>query len=159
MTQKTLSVWLRGVILGIGACGILIYGYLLPMFGKDMVQAYPEYSYCYVPWMVVLWITAVPCYLALYNGWKITAEIAGDHSFSMLNSIYLRRISMYALADSSYFFLANLVLFFFNMNHPGIFLGSLFVDFAGVAVSVAAAALSHLVQKAANIQQENELTI
>lgn len=45
------------------------------------------------------------------------------------------------------------------MNHPGIFLGSLFIEFAGVAVAVTAAALSHLVQKAAEIQQENELTI
>ena len=61
--------------------------------------------------------------------------------------------------DSSYFFVANLVLLFLNMNHPGILIGSLVVEVAGVTVAVAAAVLSHLVQKAAEIQQENELTI
>lgn len=77
----------------------------------------------------------------------------------MENAKYLKAISILALSDSGYFFLANLVLLLLNMNHPAIFLGSLLVEFAGVAVTVAAATLSHLVQKAAKIQQENELTI
>ena len=77
----------------------------------------------------------------------------------MVNSRYLKYISILALADSGYFFLANLALLFLNMNHPAVFLGSLLVEFAGAAVAVASAALSHLVQKAAKIQEENELTI
>lgn len=159
MTQKSLSTWLRGIILGIAVCGIVIYACVLPMLGKDLVQANPEFAYCYYPWLIILWISAIPCYLALYNGWKITTEIARDHSFCKENSIYLRQISMLALIDSGYFFVANLVLLFLNMNHPGILIGSLFVDFAGLAIAVVAAVLSHLVQKAAEIQQENELTI
>lgn len=159
MTQTSLSNWLKIIIAGIAACGAIIYTYLIPWFGKDLVYAHPEFSYCYAPWLCVIWLSAVPCYLALYFGWKITAEISRDNSFSMENSRYLKYISILALADSGYFFLANLVLLFLGMNHPGIFLGSLFVEFAGVAVAVAAAALSHLVQKAAKIQEENELTI
>lgn len=77
----------------------------------------------------------------------------------MTNSRYLKYISTLALLDSGYFFLANLILLLLNMNHPGIFLGSLLVEFAGVTVAVTAAALSHLVQKAAEMQNENELTI
>lgn len=159
MTQKSLSKWLKGIIVGIAICGIIIYGGLLPMFGRDLVEANPEFSYCYYPWLAVLWITAIPCYLVLYNGWKITVEIASDNSFSKENARYLKRICMLALVDSVYFFIANLVLFFLNMNHPGILLASLFVDFAGVVVAVTAATLSHLVLKAAEIQQENKLTI
>ena len=64
-----------------------------------------------------------------------------------------------AAADSGYFFAANLALLLFGMNHPGIFLASLFVEFAGIAIAAVAAALSHLVQKAALIQEENDLTI
>lgn len=159
MTQKSLSKWLKGVILGIAVCGLIIYAGLIPLFGKDLAQANPEFAYCYYPWLIVLWISAVPCSLVLYYGWRITVEIAKDNSFSMENAFYLKRISSLAILDSGYFFIANLVLLFLNMNHPGIFLASLFVDFAGVVVAVAAAALSHLVQKAAEIQQENELTI
>lgn len=159
MTQKSLSRWLKGIIVGIAICGLVIYGGLIPMFGKELVDAYPEFSYCYYPWLTILWVSAIPCYLVLFNGWKIMVEIARDNSFSMENARYLKRICILALVDSAYFFVANLVLFFLNMNHPGILMASLFVDFAGVAVAVTAASLSHLVLKAAEIQQENNLTI
>lgn len=159
MTQKSLSNWLKITIGGIAACGIIIYACLIPWFGKDLVQANPEFSYCYAPWLCIIWLTAIPCYLALYFGWKITTEISRERSFSMVNSRYLKYISILALADSGYFFLANLALLFLNMNHPAVFLGSLLAEFAGAAVAVASAALSHLVQKAARIQEENELTI
>ncbi len=159
MTQKSLSTWLKVIILGIAICGTVLCGVLLPMIGKDIVAENPEFSNWYVPWFAVLWIAAVPCYLVLYNGWKITVEIGRDHSFSMKNSIYLKRICILFITDTAYFFLANLVLFFMNMNHPGIFIGSLFVDFAGVVIAVVAAALSHLVRKAAVMQQEQDLTI
>lgn len=159
MTQKSLSKWLKGVIAGIAVCGAVIYFYLVPVFGQEAAAAYPEFSHCYIPWLIVIWLTAVPCYMVLYFGWKITMEIKKDNSFSMTNSRYLKYISTLALLDSGYFFLANLILLLLNMNHPGIFLGSLLVEFAGVTVAVTAAALSHLVQKAAEIQNENELTI
>ena len=45
------------------------------------------------------------------------------------------------------------------MSHPGVALFSLIVVFAGVAVAVAAAALSYLVKKAAVLQEQSDLTI
>ncbi len=159
MTQKSLSKWLKGIILGIIVCGIIIYGFLIPMFGKDLAVENPEFAHCYYPWLVMLWISAIPCCLGLYHGWKITVEIAGDNSFSYENARHLKHICMLALADSAYFFVSNLAFLFLNMSHPAVLLASLFVDFAGVVVAVMAAALSHLVLKAAKIQQENQLTI
>ena len=140
-------------------CGVIIYLYLIPVWGRDLVEANPEFSNCYIPWLAVLLISAIPCYWGLYFGWKIAAEIGKDNSFSMENALYLKNISILAALDSVYFFVANLVLMIINMNHPGIFLISLLVVFAGIAVTVAAAALSHLVKKAADIKAENELTI
>ncbi len=142
MTQTNLSKWLKGIIGGIGVCGAIIYGYLIPLFGKEIVRANPEFSHWYVPWLTVIRITAVPCFLILYFGWKISTEIGRDNSFSVENARYLKYISGLA-----------------HMNHPGIFLASLMIEFAGTAIAVAAAVLSHLVQKAAEIQKENELTI
>ena len=75
----------------------------------------------------------------------------------MDNARCLRTVSLLAALDAAYFFLGNLVLLFLNMSHPGVVLMSLLVVFAGVAV--AAAALSHLVRKAALLQEENDLTI
>lgn len=159
MSQKNLSKWLKGIIAGMAVCGAIIYMYLIPVWGRDLVEANPEFSNCYIPWLAVLLISAIPCYWGLYFGWKIAAEIGKDNSFSRENASYLKNISMLAALDSVYFFGANLVLMLLGMNHPGIFLLSLFVVFAGIAVTVVAAALSHLVKKAADMKEENELTI
>lgn len=159
MTQKSLSKWLKGIIVGIAICGLVIYAALVPMFGRDLAEAYPEFAHAYTPWLAILWISAIPCYLVLYHGWKITAQIARDNSFSKENACSLKQICMLTLADAVYFFAANIAMLFLDMSHPSILLASLFVDFAGVVVAVTAAALSHLVLKAAEIQQENKLTI
>lgn len=159
MSQISLSKWLKGILLGIAFCGIIIYFFLIPTFGRDLVDANPEFAYCYQPWMIVILLSAIPCYLVLYFGWQITSEIAKDNSFSLKNAKYLKYISIMALLDSGFVFAVNLIFLLLNMNHPAILIGCLFVEFAGVVVAVVAAALSHLVQKASEIQMENELTI
>ncbi len=160
MTQKNLSTWLKGILLGIAVCGTILCGLLIPLFGKDLIEQNPEFSHWYVPWLAVLWIAAIPCYLVLYNSWKITAKISRDQSFCMETAVYLKRICILSLMDSGYFFIANMtLLFLLNMSHPGVMLASLVVDFAGVAVAGVAAVLSHLVQKATELQQQQELTI
>ena len=159
MSQKSLSKWLKGIIAGMAVCGAIIYLYLIPIWGRDLVEANPEFSNCYIPWLAVLLISSIPCYWGLYFGWRIATEIGKDNSFSKENASYLKNISMLAALDSVYFFMANLVLMVLGMNQPSIFLLSLFVVFAGIAVTVAAAALSHLVKKAADMKEENELTI
>ena len=159
MEQKKLSVWLKGIVAGIGICGAVVYCYILPVIGKDLAAAYPEFSGNYWPWLIFLWLTAIPCYIVLADGWRIAGEIGADRSFSGKNARLLKQISMLAAGDSAFFFLGNVVLFFLNKNHPSILLASLFIIFAGVAVSVAAAVLSHLVYKAAVLQEENDLTI
>ena len=159
MEQKSLSKWLKIVILGIAICGLVVYFLIIPSYGGMMARIYPEFSYCYWPWLIFLWGTAVPCYIALYLGWKIAGNIGKDRSFSLENASLLKWIAWLAAGDVCYFFLGNLVLWFSGMNHPGIVLYSLLVDFAGISICVAAAALSHLVKKAADLQEQSDLTI
>ena len=159
MEQKKLARWLKLIVIGIGVCGLFIYGYLIPGYGSVIVDANPEFGYCYIPWLVFLSLTAIPCYIALYFAYRIFTNIENDQSFSKDNAKYLKWISWLAAGDAAYFFIGNVVLLFLNMNHPGILLYSLIVVFAGVAISVAAAALSHLVLKAALLQEESDLTV
>ena len=159
MEQKKLAKWLKIVVIGIGICGAFIYGLLIPSCGAALVRDYPEFSYCYMPWLIFLIATAIPCYIALYYAWKIFDNIGKDLSFTRDNAKYLKWISWLAAGDAAYFFLGNIVLWFSGMNHPGIVLYSLIVVFAGIAISVAAAALSHLVLKAAVLQEESDLTV
>lgn len=82
-----------------------------------------------------------------------------DRSFTVANAKLLRWISVLAVLDAAVFFTGNLVYLLLDMNHPGIVLFSLMVSFAGVAIAVASAALSYLVQRAAALQDQSDLTI
>ncbi len=156
MTQKKLANWLKGIIIGVGLCGFIVYLYVVPFLGKDIVNNMPEFSYCFWPWLVFVWTTAIPCYLVSFWGWRIAIEISKDNSFSTANATNLKKIMIATIADSALFFAGNIIFLFLNMNHPGTLLFSIIVCFAGVAVAVISAALSHLVKKAANLKDENE---
>lgn len=159
MEQKTLAKWLKFVIIGVGVCGLFIFFYLFPYYGQSLAEEYPEFSGAYWPWLIFLWLAAVPCYAALFFGWKIAGNIGNDKSFSTENSKLLLKITWLGATDSFFFFFGNICLLFLNMSHPGILLMAMVVVFAGVAITVAAACLSHLVRKAAKLQEENDLTI
>ncbi|MBE5772591.1 MAG: DUF2975 domain-containing protein [Clostridiales bacterium] len=159
MEQKTLARWLKIIIIGIAVCGLIVYGMVIPAYGTALKGQNPEYAWCYVPWLIFIWLTAIPCFGILLCGWKVAGNIGLDRSFSEENALLLRRIAWLAAGDSAFFFVGNIVYLFLNMNHPGIVILSLLVEFAGIAVSVAAAALSHLVQKAAVLQEQSDLTI
>ncbi len=159
MSQIKLARWIKIVLTGLGICGLLLYGGVIPSLGQSFVDMYPELSGNYVPWLVFLLLTAIPCYLFLIFGWKIATNIGKDRSFCMDNARYLQTIAHLAAIDSGFFFVGNIVLWLADKSHPGVVLASLLVVFLGVAISVAAAALSHLVEKAAQLQDENDLTI
>lgn len=159
MNQLKLSKWLKAVIIGAGICGTIIYFYVFPSLGKDIIASNPEFSSWFWPWLIFLWITSIPCYAVLICIWKITKEIKKDNSFCKKNADLLKLIAIFAAGDSAFLFTGNIILLLLNMNHPGIVLLALFIVFAGIAITVTAALLSHLVYKAAQIHEENKLTI
>ena len=159
MNQKSLSSVLKIITVCAAVCFALIFFWIIPIYGRPFAALYPEFEYCYIPWLVFMVLFSLPCFAALFFGWKIAANIGRDNSFSYENAKYLGTISILAGADSAFFFAGNVVLLFLNMSHPGIALFSLFAVFAGTAICAICAALSHLVQKAAAMKAENDLTI
>jgi len=156
MDQTSLAKWIKWIVLGVGICGSIVYFMIIPLLGNTLVQQAIEYQYCYWPWLIVIWLTAIPCYLILFFVWKIADEVNNDNSFSMVNAGYLKKIMMLSLGDIAFFFIANVSFLLLGMNHPSIFILALFFCFAGIVVAVGAAVLSHLVEKAALIKAEND---
>jgi len=159
MEQKAFSRWLKGIVIGIGLCGLLVYAAVVPALANYMQEGYPEFSMAVLPWKLFIWCSGIPCFAVLYFAWGIVADIGFDRSFTDENAKRLKWISGLAAGDALFFFLGNILLLFLNMNHPGIVLASFVIVFIGVAVAVAAAALSHLVTKAAALQEQSDLTI
>ena len=159
MRQQSLSRWLKAAIIGIVLCLAVVYLLIIPDFGKSIAAQNPEFAHCYWPWLIFLWCTALPCIAALIFGWTVAGRIGRDRSFCMENARALRMIAVLAATDAAFFFAGNVVLLFLNMSHPGVVLASMLVVFVGVAVAIAAAALSHLVRKATVLQEQSDLTI
>ena len=160
MRQKTLSNWLKFIILGVGICGLVIYLLVVPMLGQTVAIAENGlFDHLYWPWLVLIWVTALPVYAALAFGWVIASNIGKDRSFCVENARLLKWISGLAAGDAAFFFLGNILYLLLNWSHPGVTLLSMVVVFVGVAISVAAAALSHLVMKAHLLQEQEDLTI
>lgn len=159
MEQKKLSKWLKCMIIGIGICGLIIYAVVIPYLGVDLRMQYPEFSYCFWTWLIFIWVTGIPCYVVLVFAWKIAANIGQDQSFSNTNAKLLKWISNLSAGDAGFFFVGNVMFLLLNMNHPSIVIMSFFIVFVGIVISVASAVLSHLVKKAAILQEQSDWTI
>lgn len=160
MNQKTLSILLKAVIIGVALCLIAVYAWIIPDMGAPLAEAGDgEFAHLYVPWLIIVELTALPVIAALVLAWIIANNVGHDRSFCRQNARLLAVIAVLAAADGAYFFIANVVMMLLNYSHPGMLVFSMLACFAAVACCVAAAALSHLVYKAAKLQNDSDLTI
>ena len=86
-------------------------------------------------------------------------NIAADRSFCEENARRLRTVSTLAAVDAAYIPLCDLILFLIGGAEGIMLLLSVIIVFVGIAVSTAAAALSHLVLRAAELQELSDLTV
>ena len=64
MEQRTLVKWLKILVLFAAVCGLGLAGGVLPLAGQWLVESYPEFSYCFWPWLIFLWVLSAPCFKA-----------------------------------------------------------------------------------------------
>lgn len=156
MNRATLARRLRFILIGTALCGLLFYLVLLPYFLR---QCFPDSLPARQIYFIFLLISALPCYAVLVCGWQITRNIALDRSFCAENAVHLRRVSTLAALDAGYICLGTPALTLSGLGDTVFLLLALIIVFVGIAVSVAAAALSHLVLRAAELQDQSDLTI
>ena len=149
MEQKSLSNWLKFIIIGIGVSIIAALAIVfIAVIEKNFLQ-----------WGIYMGVSSVPCYIVLALGWQIAANIGKDKSFCEENANKLKYISLLAAGDSAWFFVVSIAFLLLKISRPEITISSMLIVFIGVAISVVAAALSHLVKKAADLQEQSDLTI
>ena len=145
MKQKELANILKVMIIGVAICGGCVYGLVIPPLGIGMMMA--------------TLLTLVPCYVALIYSWKIMSHIANDASFTMENAKLLGKISSLARIDSVFLLAWSVLFFTLKIMDLHILVISLLIVFLGIVVAAIFAALSHLVLRAADLQDQYDLTI
>ena len=157
MDQKKLAIWLKAIVVGCALCGLALFGFILPKFLVYVSEEVPGTPY--QAWTAFMWVLAVPCYGVLVCVWRVAGRIGMNRSFSHENARALRAVALLAGLDAALLLAGSVVFWLMGKSLPVLALASAFTCFAGLAISVGAACLSHLVLKAAKLQEENDLTI
>lgn len=159
MNKKTLAGWLKAIILGAGACGLLTYFVIFPDYGQILARSVPEYAFCYWPWLIFLWLTGIPCYGVLFFGWKIACSIKEDREFTAENSHRFRWAARLAVGDSVFLAAGCVLYWLLGMAHPSMVILGLVLSLVGGAAAVVSEALAKLTDKATVLQEQSDWTI
>ena len=87
------------------------------------------------------------------------SNIANDDSFTIENADLLAKIASLARIDSVFLLAWSVLFFTIKLINLQILVVSLFIVFIGIVVAAIFTALSHLVMKAADLQDQYDLTI
>lgn len=159
MKQKLLSVCLELCTVVIALIAALVLLYLLPGEAAWMLADTPRLAWLYLPTMILVRLSFLPCLLALGAFFLICREIGRDNSFCRANVRRLVFIAGCAVCGIVLCMAQVVMMAAAWALHPGILLLSMMICLFGVMVAAAAAILSHLVEKACVLREENELTI
>lgn len=157
MTQRSLSVLLR-LLVAIAGAALIWVSVLLIRYGRLLCEQRGQ-EQLFLPGLIVLVLMALAVAAALILAWRIFASIGQDRSFSHENARRLKFISGLACGDTVACLLALPILRLVTEVSPFTMLALLVLAFGGLCLTVVSASLSHLVQKAADLKQEQELTI
>ncbi|MDR3149417.1 MAG: DUF2975 domain-containing protein [Oscillospiraceae bacterium] len=160
MSHKGIYIRLRAALVGVLLCIFLVY-YLVTVTASEMINIYngaPDAKIITV-WLIAVLLTAVPCLVCVVLGWQTSNLVKADRSFSGETARLLSKISTCALVDAGYFLIVNIVMGVLNYQTPGVIIVSAAIILLAIAFGMAFAALARFVQKAADLQEESDLTV
>lgn len=111
--------------------------------------------------LIVIYISAIPFFLVLYQAIKLLTYIEQDKAFSQISVKALTKIKNYGkLISSLYVVVLPLVYIVAEWDDaPGLILIGIVIIGASFAVAVFASILQRLLQKAIDYKEENDLTV
>ena len=159
MSSKMLCRLIRLAVLATAVCALFILLFIIPSWGTSIVEVNPEVSNRYLPWLVFIWIAALPCFAILIYIWKVSGAIKCEEVFTLRTAKWIKISAVLLFSDAAFFFIGNAILLLVNMSHPGILLLSMLGNIFVIALALLAAVLSRYITKAAALQEESECTI
>lgn len=146
-------VWL------LAAVGVIVFFVVAPWTAVFARQLFPECRAFFWPGLAYTWVVAGLYALALFNFARIVGNIVRDRSFCQDNARRMSRISALALLAMLWFTVGLACLALMRMTTPGLWLLFAFLIFMSLVIALLARALARLTERAAEIKEENDLTV
>ena len=159
--MKLETLFLKAVVVLLGVPVLALCIFLVPEMGKLAAQMFPEFPVIkYLVWLV-LYASAVPYYIALYQAFNLLRYIDGNVAFSELSVKALKTIKVCAVAICALHVLILSLFYYYAKldDAPGVVIIGCFVPFASAVIAVFAAVLQKLLRHAIEIKLENDLTV
>jgi hypothetical protein len=134
---------------------------LLPWLIRDTLQSNWVLAKFLFPVIGVMYASAVPYFLALYQAFLLLSYIDKNTAFSEWSVKALRNIKFCAMIISV-FYLASMPFFYLigeKDDAPGVILIGMVFTFAPFVIAAFAAVLEKLLKHAIEIKSENDLTV
>ena len=147
------GVWL------LAAVGVIVFFVVAPWTAVFARQLFPAYRMFFWPGLAYTWVVAALYALALFDFARIVRNIVRDRSFCLENARRMNRISAFALLAMLWFAVGLACLALARMTTPGLWLLFAFLIFMSLVIALLARALARLTERAAEIKEENDLTV
>lgn len=159
MRRETMILKIAVIMLGIPVAALSVL--LLPWIARDAAQSSIRMAYVIYGILILMYISVVPFFAALYQGFRLLGYIDSNKAFSELSLKSIQKIRSCAAAISIIYLFA-MPLFYIVAeidDAPGVILLGMIFVFAPLTVTVFAAILKKLLKNAIDLKNDNELTI
>ncbi|MBE4906450.1 DUF2975 domain-containing protein [Bacillus luteolus] len=162
--MKRSTIFLKIAVFLIGTPVLAACIFLLPNLAAlafEEAKNGAQLAYVVFGILIVMYVSTVPFYFALFQAFKLLSYIDKNQAFSELSVSALKKIKYCALTISGLYVLALPLVFIIAEwdDAPGLVLIGMVIPGASLVIAVFAAVLQRLLQEAINIKSENDLTV
>ncbi|WP_077212846.1 DUF2975 domain-containing protein [Bacillus dakarensis] len=158
------TLFLKVAVIFIGIPVLAACLFLLPQIANEANEAASrgsDLAFVVYAILMVMYVSAVPFYFALYQSFNLLSYIDKNQAFSELSVRALKKIKNCALIISGLYVVGIPFVYILAEvdDAPGLILVGMVMIFAPLVIAVFAAVLQRLLQQAIDIKSENDLTV
>ncbi|MFC4321230.1 DUF2975 domain-containing protein [Litchfieldia salsa] len=162
--KRSSTLFLRIAVICIGIPVLALCLFLLPQITEEANEAAArgsDLAFAIYAILMVMYVSAVPFYFALYQSFNLLSYIDKNQAFSDLSVTALKKIKNCALIISGLYVVAIPFVYVLAEvdDAPGLILVGMAMIFAPMVIAVFAAVLQRLLQEAIDIKSENDLIV
>ena len=160
VNEKKLTVLMRTAIVLIGICGVAICLFWLPMNGNNggvtlSWEVLQKTENCIQ--YIFQWVVSLPCFWLLVMAWIIASDMQKERLFVEKNALRVKQATAILLADILLFLIGNIIFALLGWSEWLIL--HLFAAVVGLIIAILLFIFSQYLMKAANLQEESDLTV
>ena len=159
MSQNSIAKMLKIFCVVVAVVGAFFFFVYVPLFVDELAMMYPEAACLKWPGLMGICIIAVLCYLVLGNFWMICVRIGEDNSFCNENADCMKRMGLLSFTIGVLLTAAMVFLGCLGFLGIAFFIVYFLLMCIVCGVGVLCLALSALIRRAAQLKEENDLTI